>query len=67
MIVGPWQCDECKQLSAYADKKSDRNEIFCRNCGFRRTVHTKKRRIIENDGTLWEYDGAGNKTRVRMQ
>lgn len=68
-IVGPWPCDECKEITAYADIGRDTNYIFCRNpsCKFERIVDKRRHIIKESDGTFWSYDGEGNKTRIRGQ
>jgi hypothetical protein len=65
-IIGPWPCDECKELSQFADVGLDINRIFCKNpsCGFRRLVDKKNNIIRENDGTFWSFDTDGVKTRV---
>lgn len=68
-IIGPWKCDECKELSQYADIKPDRNHIFCRNpsCRFERIVDKRRQIIRENDGTFWKFDTNGAKSRIPGQ
>lgn len=68
-IIGPWKCEQCGNLSQYAVATDSRNTIFCRNesCGFKRIVDKREFRIVENDGTVWVYDGHGNKRQVRMR
>ena len=67
-IVGPWPCEECGQLSQYADVAKDINRIFCRNerCGFVRLIDKRHSRIIEWDGSVWQFDDTGAKWRVRL-
>ena len=66
-IVGPWPCEQCGELSQYADIQKRINRIFCQNedCDFERIIDKHLNRIKENDGTIWEFDGDGNKHRVR--
>ena len=68
-LKGPWPCENCHELSQYADVTKGVNRIFCRNesCGFTRIVDKRHHRTIENDGTCWEYDGTGSKRQIRMQ
>lgn len=67
-IIGPWQCDSCGNLSQYAEVTRYLNRIFCRNeaCRYTRLIDKRHSRIIENDGTAWAFDQAGNKWRVRL-
>lgn len=66
-IVGPWPCEKCGQLSQFADMAQHINRIFCRNerCGFMRVVDKRRSLILEDDGSTWQFDGQGNKRRVR--
>ena len=68
-IIGPWPCNECGELSQYADIGSKTNYIFCRNpnCKFERIIDKRRNIIRESDGTYWRFDTAGNKTRIRAQ
>jgi len=68
-LVGPWPCERCGELSQFAVIKASVNRVFCRNenCRFERLIDKHKHRIVEADGTQWEYDGAGNKTRITNQ
>lgn len=65
-LTGPWPCDQCGMMTQFAEIKHGRNKIFCKNelCRYTRTVDTFNRRIVENDGTQWQYDG-GKKWQVR--
>jgi len=65
-ITGPWPCDQCGELSQYADVGPVINRIYCVNeaCDFTRIVDKHYHRIVENDGTHWQYDGDGNKWRT---
>jgi hypothetical protein len=65
-IVGPWPCEACGQLSQFADIGPRINRIFCRNerCGFQRIIDKAAYRIVENDGTCWEFDNKGRKWQV---
>lgn len=68
--VGPWPCEQCKQITQYAEIKGDKNHIFCKNeyCKFERMVDVKKQRIVEADGTMWAYNTrTGEKVRIRNQ
>jgi hypothetical protein len=67
-ICGPWPCEACGQLSQYADVKRGINHIFCKNerCRYERIIDKRNSRIVENDGTVWQYDSTGNKCRIRM-
>lgn len=66
-IFGPWQCEKCGQISQYADIRNAINRIFCKNpvCGFCRIIDKRNHRIIEDDGTEWEFDSNSNKRQVR--
>lgn len=68
-IIGPWECSECKELSQYADIGRETNYIFCRNpnCRAERIIDKRRHIIRENDGTFWQFDGEGRKTRIRNQ
>lgn len=68
-LKGPWPCEACGELSQYADVSKGINRIFCRNphCDFKRLVDKRHSRVIENDGTVWEFDGNGNKRQVRLR
>ena len=68
-LKGPWPCENCGQLSQYADVTQGINRIFCRNerCSFERIVDKRHSRIVENDGTCWEFYGDGSKRQVRMR
>jgi hypothetical protein len=67
--LGPWPCEECGQLSQYAEVRSEVNHVYCKNeaCRFERIVDKRRFRIVENDGTTWEYDGRGAKRQVRSR
>lgn len=67
-IAGPWPCEKCGQLSQFADIGPRMNRIFCKNerCRFTRLIDKQASRIIEDDGTVWEFDNLGNKRRIRM-
>jgi hypothetical protein len=66
-IVGPWPCEACRQLSQFADITSGLNRVFCRNpsCSFERIIDKRRSLIIENDGSVWQFDRDGNKWQVR--
>lgn len=66
-IVGPWQCEKCKELSQFADVQPYINTIFCRNerCRFRRIIDKRRSRIVEDDGSVWYFDNYGNKTLIQ--
>jgi hypothetical protein len=64
-IVGPFPCDVCKKVAAFADIKRTENIIFCKACTFRRVIDKRHARIVENDGSVWQFDNQGNKRRVR--
>jgi hypothetical protein len=68
-IIGPWPCNECTEISQYAEIGRETNYIFCRNpnCTFERIVDKKRSIIKESDGTYWKFDEEGNKTRIRAQ
>lgn len=68
-IIGPWECSECGEISQYADIKSERNHIFCRNqvCRYERIIDKRRNIIRENDGTYWKFDTDGNKSRISGQ
>lgn len=68
-LKGPWPCEVCHELSQYADVSKGINRIFCRNpvCGFTRIVDKRRARVIENDGTCWEFSSDGTKRQVRMR
>lgn len=68
-LRGPWPCDACGQISQYAEVSKGVNRVFCRNpqCLYVRIIDKRRGRIIENDGTCWEFDDAGNKRQVRMR
>lgn len=68
-VIGPWPCDECKELSQYGDIGPTTNYIFCKNpnCDFERIVDKVRHVIKENDGTWWSFDADGAKTRIRAQ
>lgn len=57
-IVGPWTCEKCGHLTQYADVGRDINIVFCRfhRCDYRRTIDKRHNIIIEDDGTMWEFD-----------
>jgi hypothetical protein len=65
-LKGPWPCEDCGQLSQYTDVSKRINRVFCRNerCRFERIIDKQHGRVIENDGTCWEYDNRGNKRQV---
>ena len=67
-IAGPWPCESCGQLSQYAEVKPQINHVFCRNenCRYERIIDKKHSRIIENDGTVWEFYEDGSKRQIRM-
>lgn len=67
-IVGPWPCEECGQMSQFADITKMVNRVFCKNekCGFTRIIDKHHHRIIEWDGSCWEFDNTGKKWRVRL-
>lgn len=66
---GPWPCEKCGNLSQFCDVGIKINRIFCmnENCNFLRIIDKAVSRIVEDDGTVWEYDGEGNKVRVRAK
>lgn len=66
---GPWECEKCKQLSQFCDVGIKLNRVYCMNpnCNFIRIIDKAASRIVEDDGTVWEYDSQGNKTRVRAK
>lgn len=66
-LVGPWPCEKCGKLSQYAVTTPKRNRVFCRNenCKYERIVDKRRSRIIEDDGSVWAFDNAGNKWRIR--
>lgn len=66
---GPWPCENCGELSQYADVTKGINRVFCRNphCDYLRIVDKRHGRVVENDGTVWEYDNYGAKRQVRMR
>lgn len=68
-FVGPWPCEQCGKLSQFAIITASRNRVFCRNesCGFERLIDKRYSRIVEADGSVWAFDAAGNKWRVRGQ
>lgn len=57
-IIGPWKCEQCGHITQYADVQKDVNRVFCRfhNCDYWRIIDKVHFRIVENDGTMWEYD-----------
>ena len=65
-IVGPWPCEQCGNLSQFADINKGINRVFCRNenCRYERIIDKRHHRIIENDGTAWEFDSDGTKRRI---
>lgn len=69
-IIGPWQCSKCGHITQYADVQPDVNRVFCRyfSCDFWRVIDKRHHRIVEDDGTMWEFDPLnGTKTRVTPQ
>ena len=67
-IDGPWPCEKCGQLSQFAECKSHINRIFCKNerCRFTRIVDKRRCTIVENDGSMWQYDPySGAKKRIK--
>lgn len=67
-LVGPWQCEECGEISQVCEITSRRNTIYCLNesCDFKRIIDKWSHIIIENDGTAWSFDEDGAKTRIRL-
>lgn len=66
-LEGPFPCDQCGQLSCFAEIGAKENKIFCQNthCNFRRVIDKSRQVILENDGTFWHYDPAtGAKVRI---
>lgn len=66
-IIGPWKCEKCGHMTQYADVGETINIIFCRfhRCDFRRTVDKRLHIIIEDDGSMWEFDPTdGTKVRI---
>lgn len=67
-LDGPWECERCKMLTQFGECKNDINRIFCVNehCRFVRIIDKRNRRIMEADGSVWQYDPvSGRKVRVR--
>lgn len=66
---GPWPCERCGNLSQFCDVGIKLNRIYCRNdnCKFLRIIDKVASRIVEDDGTVWEYYSDGTKVRVRAQ
>lgn len=67
--VGPWRCEACGALSQFAEIRRGVNFVYCKNeaCRYERIVDKRHSRIVENDGTVWEFDHAGNKKQVRAR
>jgi hypothetical protein len=66
-LSGPFPCDQCHQLSCFAEVTAKQNKIFCQNkyCNFSRTIDKSKQVIVENDGTFWHYNPeTGAKVRI---
>lgn len=55
---GPWPCEQCKQLSQFAEVRPERTKVYCRNerCRFTRIIDKRNCTIVENDGSIWQYD-----------
>lgn len=66
-LVGPWPCERCGKISQFAVVQAAVNKVFCRNesCRFTRVIDKQRSRIVEADGSVWAFDNAGNKWRVR--
>lgn len=67
-IDGPWPCEQCGQLSQFAECTTDINRIFCKNeyCRFKRLVDKRKCTIVEGDGSMWRFNPAtGKKWRIQ--
>lgn len=67
ILAGPWKCEKCEELSQYAVIRASINRVFCKNCDFERIIDKRHMRVIEADGTHWEYDNRGNKRQVTGQ
>ena len=66
---GPWQCEACGELSQFCDVGLKLNRIYCMNekCSFLRVIDKVRSIIMENDGTVWQFNSAGEKWRVRAK
>lgn len=67
-LDGPWPCEKCGQLTQFAEQSRTVNKIYCLNpyCQSIRIIDKQKRRILEPDGTMWEYNPqTGQKKQVR--
>lgn len=66
---GPWVCEKCNQLSQFCDVGVKLNRVYCMNesCDFLRIIDKATKRIMEDDGTVWEYNSRGDKWRVRAR
>jgi hypothetical protein len=64
---GPWPCERCGGLSQFCDVGLKLNRVYCMNegCRFLRIIDKASGRIMEDDGTQWEYNSNGEKTQVR--
>lgn len=66
---GPWQCEKCGNMSQFCDVGVKLNRVYCmnENCDFLRIIDKAASRIMEDDGTTWQYYPDGSKVRVRAR
>lgn len=66
---GPWLCEKCQELSQFCDVGIKLNRVYCLNpnCSFLRIIDKASSRIMEDDGTVWEFNPAGERWRVRAK
>lgn len=65
--IGPWPCEQCKEITQFAEVKGDKNHIYCVNeyCRHERIVDKKNRVIVEPNGTHWLYNpNTGQKVQI---
>lgn len=65
--VGPWECEQCHNLTQFAEIQHGANHIYCKYCGFERIIDKKRRIIVEDDKTFWTWDSEGKKEQIRGQ